>query len=52
MLQFDVHAATDVTGFGLVGHSSKMADGSGVTIIFEESDLPLLAGALNAAARA
>ncbi len=46
MLQFEVHAATDVTGFGLVGHSSKMADGSGVTIVFEESDLPLLAGAL------
>lgn len=46
MLQFAVHAATDITGFGLVGHSSKMADGSGVTIVFEESDLPLLPGAL------
>ena len=46
MLQFEVHAATDITGFGLVGHSSKMADGSGVTIVFEESDLPLLPGAL------
>ncbi|HLI79200.1 MAG TPA: selenide, water dikinase SelD, partial [Candidatus Binataceae bacterium] len=40
MIQFEVHAATDITGFGLVGHSSKMADGSGVTIVFEESDLP------------
>jgi len=46
MMQFEVHAATDITGFGLVGHCSKMADGSGVTLIFEESDLPLLAGAL------
>jgi len=46
MLQFEVHAATDITGFGLVGHSSKMAEGSGVTLIFEESDLPLLSGAL------
>ena len=46
MLQFEVHAATDITGFGLVGHSSKMADGSGVTLVFEESDLPLLPGAL------
>jgi selenide, water dikinase len=46
MLQFNVHAATDITGFGLVGHSSKMADGSGVTLVFEESDLPLLPGAL------
>ena len=46
MLKFEVHAATDVTGFGLVGHASKMAEGSRVTIVFEESDLPLLPGAL------
>jgi selenide,water dikinase len=46
MLKYDVHAATDVTGFGLVGHAMKMAEGSGVTIIFEESDLPLLPDAL------
>jgi selenide,water dikinase len=46
MLKFDVHAATDVTGFGLVGHALKMAEGSGVTIVFEESDLPILPGAL------
>ena len=46
MLKYDAHAATDITGFGLMGHSFKMADGSGVTMIFEESDLPLLPGAL------
>lgn len=46
MLKYDVHAATDVTGFGLIGHAFKMADGSGVTLIFEESDLPLLQGVL------
>jgi selenide,water dikinase len=46
MLKYDVHAATDVTGFGLAGHASKMADGSGVTLRIEESDLPLMAGAL------
>ncbi len=46
MLEFEVHAATDITGFGLVGHSSKMAQGSDVTLVFEESDLPLLGGAL------
>ena len=42
MLKYGVHAATDITGFGLVGHALKMAEGSGVTIVFEESDLPLL----------
>ena len=46
MLRYDVHAATDVTGFGLVGHTLKMAEGSAVTIVFEESDLPLLPDAL------
>jgi selenide, water dikinase len=46
MLKYDVHAATDVTGFGLVGHALKMAEGSGLTMVFEESDLPLLPGVL------
>ena len=46
MLKYEVHAATDVTGFGLAGHAFKMAEGSGVTLRFEESDLPLLPGAL------
>lgn len=47
MLNHEVHAATDVTGFGLLGHAFKMADGSNVTLVFEESDLPLLQGALD-----
>jgi selenide, water dikinase len=46
MLKYEVHAATDITGFGLIGHASKMAEGSGVTLRLEESDLPLMAGAL------
>jgi len=46
MLKYDVHAATDITGFGLIGHASKMAGGSGVTLRIEESDIPLMAGAL------
>jgi selenide,water dikinase len=47
MLRHEVHAATDITGFGLAGHASKLADGSGVTLRIEESDLPLLPGALD-----
>jgi selenide, water dikinase len=47
MLRHEVHAATDITGFGLAGHAGKLADGSGVTLRIEESDLPLLPGALD-----
>jgi selenide,water dikinase len=46
MLEYEVHAATDITGFGLAGHATKMAEGSGVSLLIEESDLPLLPGAL------
>ena len=46
MRSYDVHAATDITGFGLAGHAAKLATGSGVTLRIEESDLPLLAGTL------
>jgi selenide,water dikinase len=41
-----VHAVTDVTGFGLLGHALEMARGSGVRISLRWSDTPLLAGAL------
>ena len=34
-------AATDVTGFGLVGHAVQLADASGVTLAFEAEALPL-----------
>ncbi len=45
MLRFPVHACSDVTGFGLLGHSFEMASGSGVTIVLEAKRLPLLPGA-------
>ena len=40
-----VHACSDVTGFGLLGHAFEMASGSGVTIVLEARALPLLPGA-------
>lgn len=49
MLRYEIHAATDITGFGLAGHALKMAEGSGVTFAIEESDLPLLPGVLELA---
>ena len=40
-----LHAATDVTGFGLAGHAHEMAEGAGVQVRIRMSDVPLLAGA-------
>ena len=44
-----VHACTDITGFGLIGHASEMASASGVTIAFRAADLPLFSGVLDIA---
>lgn len=41
----EVHACTDVTGFGLLGHALEMASGSGVTLRLRSRDVPLLPGA-------
>ena len=40
-----VHGATDVTGFGLVGHALEMADGAGLRLVVEATALPVLPGA-------
>ena len=42
-----VHAATDITGFGLLGHAWEMASQSLVGMRFEFEQLPLLPGALH-----
>ena len=49
MQRHTVHACTDITGFGLMGHSCEMAMGSGVTLRLHSSALPLLPGALRLA---
>lgn len=43
-LAVGVHAMTDITGFGLLGHTLEMAEGSHVSITLRLSSLPLLAG--------
>ena len=43
---FAVHAMTDVTGFGLIGHAREVAKGSGVSVRIFASEVPLLEGAL------
>jgi selenide,water dikinase len=51
MLAFDVHACTDVTGFGLLGHAREMATASGVTLEIEVSAVRFLPGAVDYARR-
>ena len=41
----DVHACTDITGFGLLGHAYEMAEGSDSTLKLFSKKLPLLHGA-------
>jgi selenide, water dikinase len=45
----DVHACTDVTGFGLAGHGWEVAERSDVRLVFVADALPLYRGALVAA---
>ena len=42
-----IHAATDVTGFGLVGHARNIARGSKMTLVFESNKLPFFPDSLN-----
>ena len=44
--QDSVHAITDVTGFGLLGHGLEMARGSGVRLVIDGAAVPLLSRAL------
>lgn len=39
---FEVHACTDVTGFGLIGHTLELAQGSGLTANIIFGDVPIL----------
>jgi selenide,water dikinase len=50
MVECHTSAATDVTGFGLIGHSSEMARGAGVTIRLNVAEIPLMTGVTELAA--
>jgi len=41
MCKFEVHACTDITGFGFLGHSSEMAEASGVGMVIRAGNLPI-----------
>ncbi len=45
-----VHACTDITGFGLMGHAVEMAEASDVTLVLEGASIPLIGEAMDYAA--
>jgi selenide,water dikinase len=47
MVEIGVHAATDVTGFGLLGHAGELMEASGVALELRASAIPLFAGVLD-----
>ena len=48
---YPVHACSDITGYGLLGHAFEMATGSGVTLVVESEKMPLLHHAQKLAAK-
>jgi selenide,water dikinase len=48
MIEFDSHACTDITGYGLLGHGLEMAQASGVTLEFNAASIPTLPGVAEA----
>jgi selenide, water dikinase len=44
---WSVHALTDITGFGLIGHAREMALASNVSLVLHSDKVPVLEGALD-----
>ena len=47
MLAADAHAATDITGFGVLGHGGGLARASGVRLIIDATAVPVMDGVLD-----
>jgi selenide,water dikinase len=50
MVEHGAHGATDVTGFGLLGHGAEFASASQVTLVIDSHSIPLLPNVLELAA--
>jgi selenide, water dikinase len=46
MKKYNVHACTDITGFGLIGHAFEMIEATGTGIIFHVRKIPFIPEAL------
>ena len=46
MTAFPVHACTDITGFGLLGHLAEMVIGSGCGLVLRWTDIPVMPAAV------
>ena len=46
MTRFPIHACTDVTGFGLLGHLAEMVVGTGYGVVLRVADIPILPEAI------
>lgn len=44
---FEIHAATDITGFGLLGHAREVAVGSRLSLVIDSARIEFLPGALD-----
>jgi selenide,water dikinase len=43
--EFGVRGGTDITGYSLLGHGMEMAQASGVSLVFNFGEIPLISGA-------
>ena len=51
LAELTVHAATDVTGFGLIGHAIEMAEGAGLALEIDAAAVPIFDSAHELAAK-
>jgi selenide, water dikinase len=51
MIKYSAHAATDITGFGLLGHGYEIASGSDVSMEIQFDSIPIIDNALEFAAQ-
>ena len=47
MKQYSVHACTDITGFGLLGHLAEMVEDSGLGAVLDSKKIPILSEAMD-----